>query len=251
MKKNSIIFLNLVLFLMIFSSMLALLTLLLLKNSNLVLYRAVLTIIFILSVLFFGYILINGILIVFLLKGKRIPFFSDKWLKSSLNFLYSSILYLSKLFRLDKDKVRNVFTQLNNQIVRSGRKTMKPEDILILLPHCLQNTDCPYKITGNIDNCKRCGLCPIDHLLDIRDQYHTKMFVATGGTLARRIVHQVKPKMVIAVACERDLSSGILDIKKIPVVGILNERPNGPCMNTRVSVKDIEETIQFFIQEGE
>ena len=128
---------------------------------------------------------------------------------------------------------------------------MKPEDILILLPHCLQNTDCPYKITGNIDNCKRCGLCPIDHLLDIRDQYHTKMFVATGGTLARRIVHQVKPKMVIAVACERDLSSGILDIKKIPVVGILNERPNGPCMNTRVSVKDIEETIQFFIQEGE
>jgi len=94
-------------------------------------------------------------------------------------------------------------------------------------------------------------LCPIDHLLDIRDRYHTKMFVATGGTLARRIVHQVKPKMVIAVACERDLSSGILDIKKIPVVGILNERPNGPCMNTRVSVKDIEETIQFFIQEGE
>ena len=66
------------------------------------------------------------------------------------------------------------------------------------------------------------------------------MSVATGGTLARRIVVEKKPNIIIGVACERDLTSGIQDSYPIPVFGILNRRPNGPCYDTDVDLELVE-----------
>ena len=72
------------------------------------------------------------------------------------------------------------------------------------------------------------------------------LFVATGGTLARRIVIDIKPEAIVAVACERDLSSGIVDTYPIPILGIVNERPFGPCFNTRVDIDKVKDALNFF-----
>jgi uncharacterized protein len=48
------------------------------------------------------------------------------------------------------------------------------------------------------------------------------------------------------VACERDLSSGLVDTYTLPVLGIPNERPFGPCFNTRVDLEKVKEAIAFF-----
>lgn len=67
------------------------------------------------------------------------------------------------------------------------------------------------------------------------------------GTLARQAVKKVRPKAILAVACERDLTSGIQDVFPMPVIGVLNRRPNGPCFNTSVDIDAIEEEIKTFI----
>jgi len=67
--------------------------------------------------------------------------------------------------------------------------------------------------------------------------------VATGGTLARKVIVEKRPQLVIAVACERDLTSGIKDCYPLPVIGILNDRPNGPCVDTSVDVAKIEQAL--------
>ncbi|HBG0081579.1 TPA: DUF116 domain-containing protein, partial [Clostridioides difficile] len=120
-----------------------------------------------------------------------------------------------------------------------------PEDIIILIPHCIQENSCKLKVTNDIDNCKECGRCNIGELIKLKEKTNVKIFVATGGTLARKIIMDNKPKAVVAVACERDLTSGIQDIKKIPVLGVFNKRPNGPCVNTNVDIMDIEKAIGF------
>ena len=33
----------------------------------------------------------------------------------------------------------------------------------------------------------------------------------------------------------------------IIVIGVLNERPNGPCCNTRIDIKRVEKAVQDFI----
>jgi len=74
------------------------------------------------------------------------------------------------------------------------------------------------------------------------------MSIATGGTLARRVIVETRPKAIVAVACERDLTSGIQDSYPIPVIGILNERPFGPCRDTRVDLSKVATAVRFFLR---
>jgi len=119
---------------------------------------------------------------------------------------------------------------------------------LVLLPHCIQDFECQIKITGNVKNCKGCGKCEIKDLIELTDQYQVRIAVATGGTLARRIIVENKPEAIVAVACELDLTSGIQDSYPIPVIGILNERPHGPCINTKVDIQKVKSAILDFLE---
>jgi hypothetical protein len=148
---------------------------------------------------------------------------------------------------LSKETIRASFIRVNNELVQSEHRRYRPEEILLLLPHCLQNSQCKHRLTYTIDNCKRCGECPIAGLLDLRDEFGVNMAIATGGTIARRIVVQTRPKLILAVACERDLSSGIQDTYPIPVFGVLNERPLGPCLDTQVPLTHVRWALTKFI----
>jgi hypothetical protein len=154
---------------------------------------------------------------------------------------------MGKVVGIPKERVRQSFVELNNHLIRSNQHRVRPDKLLILLPHCIQNYDCEIKITGNIRNCRGCGKCEIRDLIELSDQYHLKIAVATGGTLARRIVLENRPEAIVAVACEFDLTAGIQDTYPIPVIGILNERPNGPCINTKVDLEKVRSAILYFL----
>lgn len=154
---------------------------------------------------------------------------------------------LAKFVGIDRGKVRRSFIKVNNELVLSRRKPVQPHQLLLLLPHCVQRSSCPHRLVHNADHCQRCGQCPVGALLDMRDKYGIKFAIATGGTIARRIVVQSRPSCIIAVACERDLTSGIQDSYPLPVFGVLNMRPNGPCLDTLVPMDALEDVIQLFL----
>ncbi|MDI6801084.1 MAG: DUF116 domain-containing protein [Thermodesulfovibrionales bacterium] len=161
-----------------------------------------------------------------------------------LKVIYPMLMLAGSFLKDRKERFQLFIIALNNRLVRAqGFKTKR---ILLLLPHCLQINDCDVRITNDIYNCKRCGRCEIKDLIGIADENNLKLFVATGGSLARRIVKEAKPEAIVAVACERDLSSGIVDSYPMPVLGIPNERPFGPCFNTRVDLTRVREAIEFF-----
>jgi hypothetical protein len=76
------------------------------------------------------------------------------------------------------------------------------------------------------------------------------LVVATGGTVARNTIKEYRPQGVVAIACERDLTSGIRDMRRFNVLGVLNERPNGPCHNTCVDLKKVRDAIRYFREGG-
>lgn len=160
-----------------------------------------------------------------------------------LNLAYPLALGLAKILHLDKDLVRRSYVEVHNQATKvslPGSNIHKP---MILAPHCLQKSDCPYKITLDISNCKRCGACPIDGLIGVSERFKAKLAVVTGGTLAREIVVRFRPDAVVAIACERDLVSGIQDVVPLTVIGVLNERPCGPCVDTEVDFTEVEAAL--------
>jgi len=161
-----------------------------------------------------------------------------------IKFLLPLIEQIGKLCGISKDTIRQSFVAMNNSLVASQRLKIKPDRILILLPHCLQLADCEIKVTGEIGKCQRCGRCDIMGLAELAQKYQIDISVATGGTLARKVIIEKRPKLVLAVACERDLTSGIKDCYPLPVIGVLNDRPFGPCFNTRVDVEKIDAALR-------
>ena len=161
-----------------------------------------------------------------------------------IKFLLPVIEFIGTTVGISKDTIRQSFVAMNNSLVTSQRLKVRPDRVLILLPHCLQLFDCEIKVTGDINKCIRCGRCDIKGLAELAQKYRIDISVATGGTLARKVIIEKRPKLVVAVACERDLTSGIKDCYPFPVIGVLNDRPFGPCFNTSVDVEKIEEALQ-------
>jgi hypothetical protein len=178
--------------------------------------------------------------------GRDLPF-SRNLRGILIKLLLPLMTGVGRLFGIHKDQVRRSFIEINNQLLLAQHPRATPEELLLLMPHCLQFHECQFRITGSVIHCKRCGKCPIKGLAELSDKYGVGLAVATGGTLARRIVVERRPKLIIAVACERDLSSGIQDSYPLPVFGITNYRPNGPCFDTQVNLERVEEALRTFL----
>ncbi len=165
----------------------------------------------------------------------------------ALNLLFPVVITLGRLLDFDRPRIERSFIELSNHLVRGRSLHISPDRVLILVPHCIQLDLCNHRITHKIENCKQCGRCPVGDLLRIALQLGVHLAVVPGGTLARQVVKSLRPRAVLAIACERDLVSGIQDIFPLPVVGVLNDRPNGPCCNTTVDIDAVERNLRAIV----
>ncbi|ABR48934.1 protein of unknown function DUF116 [Alkaliphilus metalliredigens QYMF] len=218
-------------------------------GSQVFIYQMVLGIAILTLLLISGLLITTIFAVVQLWQDKEIPSFLRKLLQLAMGVLYPFMIYIGKCLKFNKDTVRRVYTDLNNKLILSMEYKIRGEEILILTPHCIQKSFCPHKITNDINNCKRCGKCNVEGILELKEKYGVQFSIVTGGTLARKRISDMRPKAIIAIACERDLVSGLMDVKQIPVVAVINQRPEGPCVNTLVDLKEVEKAIQHFIKE--
>lgn len=164
-----------------------------------------------------------------------------------INLLFPLAVRLGAVFGIRRRKLEGSFIAVSNLLFNRMGIRVPADRLLVVTPHCLQLASCPHKITRDPENCKRCGACDIGALVTLSHEMGFHFFVATGGTLARQIVYKTKPKAVLAIACERDLMSGIQDVYPLPAVGVLNIRPNGPCYNTHVDIEEVRAQLEKII----
>ena len=136
---------------------------------------------------------------------------------------------LARRFRA-RDWVEHAAVEIFNGLAsRRGRKVGKGE-LLVLVPRCLAKD-------------------ALDGILEVAGRYEVPVFVATRGQLARRAIRERRPRAVVAVACERDMVSGIHDVAaKIPVLGLTMRLPSGPCKDAAVDVAKFETWVRTFVE---
>jgi len=129
-----------------------------------------------------------------------------------------------------RDWVEHAAVEIFNGLAsRRGRKVGKGE-LLVLVPRCLAKD-------------------ALDGILEVAGRYEVPVFVATRGQLARRAIRERRPRAVVAVACERDMVSGIHDVAaKIPVLGLTMRLPSGPCKDASVDVARFETWVKTFVE---
>ena len=184
---------------------------------------------------------------IFAIKGLPTLNLFHRYSFAIIKFLFPFAVRIGKIFGIKRRQIEASFIAVSNLIFMKSKIKVPANKLLVITPHCLQLASCPHKITRDPNNCKRCGGCNIGDLMKLSEELGFIFFVATGGTLARQIVKKNRPQAVLAIACERDLMSGIQDVYPLPAVGVLNIRPNGPCYNTRVDMEEFKKVLQQII----
>jgi hypothetical protein len=137
---------------------------------------------------------------------------------------------------------------LSNFTVRARHKRTTSEHLLLILPHCLQNSKCQQRLDAELCNCRRCGKCQVKELIELAEGHKVRVVMASGGELALQHAKDRSVHAVVAVACEKELRQGILAAFPKAVLGIINERPHGPCKDTRVNVEAVRKAVKWFLE---
>lgn len=140
--------------------------------------------------------------------------------------------------------------RLNNWWVRKRRIQVPAEALLLLVPHCLQASDCTAPVRSGIDECRRCGQCDLTGLLEIKERFGIRCNLASGGRQALGYVKDPAIRAVVAAACERELIAGIRAAFPKPVLAVENTRPHGPCKFTRVNLARVEQAVAELLKKS-
>jgi hypothetical protein len=140
--------------------------------------------------------------------------------------LFPIVSRLAKMVGISRDRLSHSFIEVSNTLVGTCNRE---GSILALVPRCLRS------------ELKR-------EIRRISAEFPDVVVHTTpGGTEARRVIRECAPKAIIAIACERDLVAGIHDVApRIPVIGIPNSRPLGPCKDTVIDLDRFRSALSYF-----
>jgi hypothetical protein len=136
---------------------------------------------------------------------------------------------MGEIFGTSRDWTQHASVAVYERLALARQRKVSPGELLILIPRCLSRS-------------------ALDGVLDIAKRYNVPAFVATRGQLARRAIRERKPRAVVAVACERDMVSGLHDVAgRVPVLGLTMQLPNGPCKDASIDVNKLESFVKAYL----
>ena len=131
-----------------------------------------------------------------------------------------------------RDWVEHAAIDVYNTLAERRGRRVGTGELLVLIPRCLSKQ-------------------ALDGVLEIAGRYEVPVFVATRGQLARRVIRERRPRAVVAVACERDMMTGLRDVAgKLPVLGLTMQLPNGPCRDASIDLDQMEKWVQGLVGVG-
>lgn len=167
------------------------------------------------------------------LRARRNPL--PVWLGEAgvLAWMMPGLERLGTALGVSRDRAGNALLRVYNGLaVARARPGVSPDELLILLPRCL-------------------GREAMRGALEVGQRYGVPLFVAPRGRHAREMIARRRPRGVVAVACERDLVSGVHDVAgRLPVLGTTLRLPEGPCRNTEVELAALERQVRTFLGLG-
>jgi hypothetical protein len=128
-----------------------------------------------------------------------------------------------------RDWVENASVKVYNALALLRGRKVGTGELLLLIPRCLSKET-------------------LDGVLGVAGKFGVPVFVATRGQLARRVIRERRPRAVVAVACERDMVSGLHDVAgKVPVLGLTMTLPAGPCKDALLDLGQLERWVQAYV----
>lgn len=166
----------------------------------------------------------------YFVKVDLVLFLKQRKLFAALTFSLGHLYH--RLGLLSRDRLGNSLLRILNRLERGSiRSRIRNENhrILLLLPRCIE---------GRLR----------EKILQRAQELNVSNAIAGDGEAARLAVQRHNPKAILAIACERDLVTGIRDVNlSIPIFCISVKRPKGPCLETSLDFAEVDNFLNLLI----
>lgn len=174
-----------------------------------------------------------------LLKQDRLIF--PKLLLFTIDMFYGLFKRFSENLGVDGKIVDQIGVEVRNKVNEKLFRKIKPQEKILVLPHCLRHSECQAKLKSSGLICKNCNRCIIGILKEKAENLGYHVFIIPGSTFLKKIVEKNKFKGVLGVACYQDLNLGMMKLSKFPCQGVPLLRDG--CINTKVDPKAVFEKM--------
>lgn len=196
-------------------------------------------IVFILALVLLTLLSVTLILGKLLLKEDKLVF--PRLLLFTVDMFYGIFKKFSENVGVDAKIVDQIGVEVRNKVNEKIYKKIKPQDKILVLPHCLRSTDCEAKLESSGLVCKDCNRCVIGVIKTKAEEKGFQVFIIPGSTFLKKILEKNNFKAVLGVACYQDLNLSMMKLSKFSCQGV--PLLNDGCINTKVDVKSVFEKM--------
>ncbi|MGC9516887.1 MAG: DUF116 domain-containing protein [Methanomicrobiales archaeon] len=195
-------------------------------------------------------IFIAGIIIILLLSTSLIlgkilirndKLIFPKLLLFTIDMFYGPFKKFSENLGLEEKIVDQIGVEVRNKVNKKAFENAKPEEKLLILPHCLRNSDCEAKLESSGLICTDCNRCVIGPLKKKGEELGYKVFIIPGSTFLKKIAEKNSFKAVLGVACYQDLNLAMMKLSKFSCQGVPLLKDG--CINTKVDYHEVLEKM--------
>lgn len=143
--------------------------------------------------------------------------------------LRGGVFRVGRWLGLSRDRIGHSLVRTHNDLQRLRSRRVDPRRCLVIVPRCLARS-------------------LYAEIRELCDEYGCPMVTVGKGAMARQRVFDLAPDAIVGLACERDLVTGITDVKaRFAVLGQAIRTIEGPCKNALVDLDELRRLIEHFV----
>ena len=145
---------------------------------------------------------------------------------------------------VEENELLRLYVETKNRSLKESFASTPYNERVLLLPQCLRAKDCPAELGKYGYECQECGRCTIKTIRQTCKKLGYKgTFILPGGSIAQKILAELKPKASLGVACSKELVLGSFLCEKMGVVGQGVELLRDGCINTLVDLRTLNDAL--------
>lgn len=145
---------------------------------------------------------------------------------------------------VEENELLALYVETKNRSMTDSFASTDYSERVVFLPQCLRARDCPAELGKYGYECQQCGRCGISEIVQItKDLGYKGAFILPGGSLAKKILYEMKPKASLGVACSKELVLGSFLCEKMGVIGQGFGLLKDGCINTVVDMQGLSDVL--------
>ncbi|MFZ9834899.1 MAG: DUF116 domain-containing protein [Holophagaceae bacterium] len=155
-----------------------------------------------------------------------------------------------KLIKNEETFLMSFFKWNNEKVSRSFVNT-KSRKTLLLLPHCIQWSNCTAPILEEMSSCYNCGSCHIETLVEDSVQEQWNVRITNRSYKAYIEAKKSNPDLIVAVSCTDRLLKGVRKLSSYPSFLIPLELPFGMCVDATFNYNHLSSAMSLLAHRRE